>query len=182
MRKSILFLMLIISLGSFAQKERINAMFFMDGKLVDVDNAYFSYKDSEGREVFTPFRSIYGEITLDKKSYEEIIKLESGFTEHCGNTGRPIDSLFINFEITECQGLCRYKYRELIPAIFVYKGITGVLIIRITNLNRKKTKYDIRYTAGIWHDPWGKKEKRVIFEPEKDFSKRKCKQCSNKPN
>ena len=81
----------------------------------------------------------------------------------------------INFDITECQGECRYLYRALIPPIYLNKYYGGNdIIVRITNLNKKKTKYEIRYNAGIWIEPWGKKEKKVIFEPEWNLNKRKC--------
>jgi hypothetical protein len=33
-------------------------------------------------------RSYYGEIQIKQEYYQKIISLESGFTEHCGNTGK----------------------------------------------------------------------------------------------
>src|SRR5574344_16966 len=174
MKKIYLLIMILLSLNVYSQNERINTVIFMDGKLVDVDNAFFSYRDTLGIEHIMNFRSYYGEIQIKQEYYQKIISLESGFTEHCGNTGKKPDSLFINFDITECQGQCKYHYKALIPPIYLYRSITGELIIRITNLNKKKTKYDIRYTAGIWIEPWGKKEKKVIFEPEWNLNKRKC--------
>lgn len=167
---------IFISLNSFSQKEKLNLLIFTDGQLVQwIDSSYFSYKDKNGIEQKMYFYYHLGDIEIDIDHYQKIISLESGFTEHCGNTGRAPDSLFINFDITECQGECRYHYRALIPPIYLNKYYGGNdIIVRITNLNKKKTKYDIRYNAGIWIEPWGKKEKKVIFEPEWNLNKRKC--------
>ena len=83
-------------MNSFSQKEKLNLLIFTDGQLVQwIDSSYFSYKDKNGIEQKIYFYYYLGDIEIDIDHYQKIISLESGFTEHCGNTGRAPDSLFI---------------------------------------------------------------------------------------
>lgn len=174
--KRIFFLfMILISYNVIAQEEIINTIIFVDGQLRKIENAYFSYKDSTGKERKLEFNYNYGEIHIKKEYKKEIGNLKCGLSNDCINKDIKEDSLYINFTITECQGNCSYNYRKLIPSFLLDTYYNYYLIIRVMNLNKKRTKYSIYYTTPTWEYPFEKKEKKVIFIDNWDWKKWKCK-------
>ena len=166
--------MILTSSNVIAQEEVINTIIFVDGQLRKIDSAYFSYKDISGQERRLEFNYNYGEIHINKDYKKEINNLKCELSRHGINTDIEEDSLYINFVITECQGHCSYKYRDLIPSFYLDTYHNYYLIIRVTNLNKKRTKYSIYYSTPTWEHPFDKKEKKVIFIDDLDWKKWKC--------
>ncbi len=128
------FLFFIFYSVLFSQEEHINCTIFVDGKLPAgsvIYNSYFSYCDIIGNERRIDFHYVIGEIQLTEKNSNSLYVL------------RPDDSISMNF-----------SYRKYNGQTFTYSGKLKMvwlsyryLIIRITNLNRKKGEYYFGYST-----------------------------------
>lgn len=118
----------------FSQEDHINCIIFVDGKLPagsGIYNSYFSYYDSIDNERKIDFRYVIGEIQLTEKNCKSLNSLNQN------------DSVFMNF-----------SYRKYNGQTFTYSGVLKVawlsyryLVIRITNLKKKKGEYYFGYST-----------------------------------
>ena len=116
---------------SFSQNERINCIIFIDGKLVGVNNGYFSYTDTLGIKQKIAFNYLIGDIELSSKDKKALDSL-------------PADTkIKMNFSHEKYLGQVYNYSGEIEAAFFKY----DYLVIRITNLNKRKGKYYFGYTT-----------------------------------
>lgn len=116
----------------FSQNARINCIIFIDGKLpTGIYNGFFNYNDVSGSVKKIDFDYMIGEILVSHENKKVIDSLQ------------PITEISMNF-----------SYRMYNGQTFSYSGILKVsfltynyLVIRITNLNKKKGEYYFGYST-----------------------------------
>jgi hypothetical protein len=122
------------NLSSFSQIERINCTIFIDGKLPDgswVYDEYFSYSDSLGVVKKIKFDYVLGEIQLTSENAKIIHSLSSE------------DTIIINFTHKKYKG-GNFNYSGTIKVAWLSYQY---LVIRITNLSKKKGDYYFGYST-----------------------------------
>jgi len=128
MKKPFLIIYLIfISLMAYSQSEHINCTIFIDGKLPDLDvlRGDFSFKDSTQKERIIPFEYVIGEIHLSSDDWKYLHSLA------------PQDDLCTNLTYKSKNGQ-KLHYTGLLKIAWLdYRYI----IIRITNLNKKRDEF-----------------------------------------
>ncbi|MDP3463282.1 MAG: hypothetical protein Q8S18_10865 [Bacteroidales bacterium] len=119
---------------SFSQDAHINCTIFVDGKLPEgsaIYDSYFTYFDNMSNEIRIDFNYVIGEIQLNEKNSNSLHVLD------------PNDSICMNFSYRKYNGRT-YTYSGKLKIIWLsYR----YLIIRITNLNRKKGIYYFGYST-----------------------------------
>lgn len=136
---------------AFSQNEHINCTIFVDGKLPGgswIYDEYFSYSDSTNSVVKIEFNYVTGEIQLSVDNANLI------------HTLRPENEITIHF-----------TYKKYKGEIYTYSGNLRVawlsnqyLVIRITNLNKKKGEYYFAYSTPGISKPFIKKEYNMFEE------------------
>ena len=119
--------LIIISLMAHSQNEHINCTIFIDGKLPDLDilRGCFSFTDSTQKERIIPFEYVIGEIHLSLEDWNYLHSLD------------PQDNLCINLTYNS-KGGHKLHYTGILKIAWLdYRYI----IIRITNLNKKRGKF-----------------------------------------
>lgn len=122
------------NLSSFSQNEKINCTIFIDGKLPDgswVYDEYFSYSDSLGVVKKVIFDYVLGEIQLTSENAKTIHSLSSE------------DSITINFTHKKYKG-GNFNYSGTVKVAWLSYQY---LVIRITNLSKKKGDYYFGYST-----------------------------------
>lgn len=142
--------LLFKSIDLFAQTNHINCIIFVDGKLSGIeDSAYFTYMDSIGIEQKIYFDYTYGEIFLD--SFNQKILLLN-----------PCDIITIHLPRLDIKNNEHYYFEgDLAVCLLKY----DYLIIRITNLNKKKGKYYFALSTPCIEGAWIRKEYDVFGKP-----------------
>lgn len=119
----------------FGQKEKLNCIIFIDGKLpTGIYDEYFSYLDEDKNESRIDFEYSIGDIILSKNDINTLYSLQSD------------DFIIMNLSYRSYDNES-YSYSGKIRAEWLSYDY---LVIRITNLNKKKGKYYFAYsTPGI---------------------------------
>lgn len=137
--RSIAAFILFFSLFSsvLSQEKRINCIIFIDGKLPGISeiyNEHFTFSDSSNNDVKIDFEYIIGEMIFSDVNYYLLDSLN------------PDEEVTLNFSYRDMKGKEYYYSGELIKEWVFYR----YLVIRITNLNKKKGEYYFGYsTPGI---------------------------------
>jgi len=126
----------ILSLNTYlySQEEDINCIIFIDGKLPQgsyISNTYFSFSDSIGDIKKINFSYEIGNIHLTQENSQSLNLLKSE------------DEVTINFKEKKYNGE-EYSYYGNLKVKWLYYRF---LIIRITNLNKKKGDYYFGYST-----------------------------------
>ena len=121
----------------FSQEKHVNCIIFIDGKLPGISDIYdecFTFSDSSNIDVKIDFEYVIGEMIFSEANYLLLNSLD------------PTIKVTLDFKYRDMKGK-EYNYSgELITEWIFYR----YLVIRITNLNKKKGEYYFGYsTPGI---------------------------------
>lgn len=134
---------------SFSQEEKINCIIFIDGKLpTGISNEYFSFTDNIGNERKIDFQYTIGDILLTDTNAKKLWSLDKE------------DEIQMNL-----------SYKNYDGETFSYSGKIKVawlkysyLVIRITNLNKKKGEYYFGFSTPDVIKKFIKKEYNMFEE------------------
>ena len=131
--------------------ERINCTIFIDGKLpgLSVLNGYFLSKNDTEKEIQIQFKYVIGEIQMTKENSNLI------------NSLAPNDDLTICLSYRDEKGR-KFNYSEVLKVEWLrYR----YLVIRITNLNKKRKEYYFGYSTPGVIKKFIKKEYKMFEYP-----------------
>lgn len=131
-----LIILCILSLNTclYSQEEDINCIIFIDGKLPqgsNISNTYFTFSDSIGDIKKINFSYEIGNIQLSQENLRSL------------NLLKPGEEVTINFKEKKYNGEV-YSYSGNLKVEWLYYRY---LIIRITNLNKKKGDFYFGYST-----------------------------------
>lgn len=128
-------LVCLIGFSSFSQDEKVNCIVFIDGKLpTGIFDEYFLFIDSIGNEKRIDFQYSIGDILLTDENAKKLWALNKE------------DEVQMNLSYKNYEGKA-FSYSGMIKVAWLQYSY---LVIRITNLNKRKGEYYFGYsTPGV---------------------------------
>jgi hypothetical protein len=138
------------SINHSSSEQRINCMIFIDGKLPEgsyIYNSYFTYTNNDGSLLQVGFNYVIGDIIINIDDLEILKSLNSN------------DLIELEFTWKKFDGKT-FTYRGEIEQHDLFYDY---LIIRITNLNKKKGKYYFGYSTPFSSSGFINKEHNIFM-------------------
>jgi hypothetical protein len=132
MKPILLITLTLFASSLFSQKEKINCIIFIDGKLTpSSSDFYFAHKDSTGQINRINFDYVIGDILMESEALQKLKQMNY------------LDSITMNISYTYNNGINR-QYSRTILADWLFMDI---FIVRITNLDMETGKYYFAFST-----------------------------------
>jgi len=157
MRKFIIFTVLLInSIIGFSQSERINWIIFIDGKIPQstVLTGEFICFEGMPKEKVIKFEYLVGDIQISEEDFRYI-------KENGESLGLLKARLFYREFEKHTRNLYIYSF-EIAPRLLL--PIYDYVVLRITNINKKKGIFYLGYSTSYESTPWLNKESQIFKE------------------
>lgn len=130
------------------EQEHINCLVFIDGKLIKGIDGNITYT-TDGQKESIKYNATIGEVYLNTEDYEKLKTLDSK------NLTMEMSIKYTSYHNIDYEYYLPIRREEL---------FSDYLLIRITNLKKKKKKYYVGTSSPIGDMPFIKKEYNMLEE------------------